>query len=238
MGSKKSLTMQADLKKIIRKLLNTFPFLGWLRLAYQPRKLIRTISYHARIYQALGRSFKGLHLGGGGIIIETFLNIDGNPAAPSDVVGGVERIHLRDRSVECIYSSHVFEHIPRSRITAVLGEWWRVLKPGGKLYICVPDLEVLSRIYIDGLSDYCADPEVRARVDLACGVIFGGQVNRFDYHFHGYSFQTLAFLLKGVGFASVDRFDRESLKEDFPFVDASFAHVDGVPISLNLIAVK
>lgn len=225
-------------KKIVRKLLNAFPLLSWLRLAIQPRKLIATISYHARIYQALGRTFEGLHLGGGGIIIENFLNIDGSPAAPSDVVGGVEKIHLQDRSVGCIYSSHVFEHIPRSRINAVLGEWWRVLKPGGRLYICVPDLEVLSKIYVDGLNDYCADPVVRARVDLACGVIFGGQANRFDYHFHGYALPTMTLLLKAAGFATVDRFDRESMKKRFPFIDASYAQIDGVPVSLNLVAVK
>lgn len=238
MGYKKGVIVLSLLRKVLNKAQNVFPVLGWLLIAYPARKFAISILYHARFYKLFGWSFSGLHLGSGGNKIENFLNIDGNPAASCDVVAGVDKINLRDGSVATIYTSHVFEHIPRARIKAVLDDWFRVLKHGGRLYICVPDLEVLSRIYLGGLGDYSVDVNVRARVDLACGVAFGGQVNRFDYHYYGYSAQTLAWLLKEAGFASVDRFNRASMADAFPFNDASYALIDGTPISLNLVAEK
>ncbi len=225
------------LKKGIKKLIETFPFMGWFLLVYPVSKLVKSICYHTRIYKLGGINVRGLHLGSGGLVIDGFLNIDGNPAAFCDVVGGVEKIHLQTGSVGSIYTSHVFEHIPRSRIPTVLAEWFRVLKPGGGLYICVPDVEILFRIYLDGLNAYDQEAAVRDRVDLSCGVVFGGQVNRFDFHYYGYSYKTLKLFLENAGFTSVERFDRAAMKE-FPVIDASFASIDGVPVSLNLVALK
>lgn len=46
---------------------------------------------------------------------------------------------LSNDSVDIIYSSHLLEHLSYKEIIAVLHDWFRVLKPEGKLMVCVPD---------------------------------------------------------------------------------------------------
>jgi predicted SAM-dependent methyltransferase len=200
-----------------------------------PGKLIRTALYHLHVFRVMPPDIRGLHLGSGDYRISGFWNIDGSPLARSDLIGGLGRIKLRSESVSLIYASHVFEHAPRREAQNVLREWFRVLKKGGALYICVPDVEALFRIYLQHLPAYDLD-EGRHRVDLASGIVFGGQVDRRDYHYAGYSIVTLKALLRSAGFESVERFDPAQV--DFAPRDASCAEIRGEPVSLNLKATK
>ena len=52
-------------------------------------------------------------------------------------------------SIAKIYSSHVFEHFSFQEIQKLLEECFRVLKPGGKILICVPDAEIFIRAYYE-----------------------------------------------------------------------------------------
>ncbi len=62
-------------------------------------------------------------------------------------------IPFSDCSVDVVFSSHVLEHIDRENVPTFLGEVFRVLKPAGIHRICVPDLEVLVRDYIQSLDE-------------------------------------------------------------------------------------
>ncbi|CAM9512608.1 unnamed protein product, partial [Choristocarpus tenellus] len=56
-----------------------------------------------------------------------------------------------DNSVTAVYASHVLEHGShryRNRVTSALREWHRVLKGGGALFLSVPDLETLSKLFV------------------------------------------------------------------------------------------
>ena len=202
----------------------------------QVRRNLVTIAYHLNFYRLRRTELAGLHLGCGGLIIPEFWNMDGWAACRCDVVCGIGRLKLASGSVGIIYSSHVFEHV-RGRLTErTLKEWHRVLKPGGKLYIAMPDLEALCRIYLDGLARYDT-ADGRFGADLAAGIMYGGQTNSYDFHYHGKSFVPLKAMLEAVGFTSVSLFDRNSLKFA-PFRDAASAAIGGVPISLNVEATK
>lgn len=54
---------------------------------------------------------------------------------------------LADNSVDLLYASHVLEHIPRTKLLKTLKDWYRVLKPGGKLRFGVPDFDKLIEVY-------------------------------------------------------------------------------------------
>jgi predicted SAM-dependent methyltransferase len=202
----------------------------------QTPKFLKTLRYQSGLYRDAGRDFAGLHLGSGNNRIEGFCNIDANPLLQCDLVSDLEKLKLNKDSVDVIYASHVFEHIPRAGTAAVLKEWRRVLKPDGRLYLCVPDVEALFKIYLENLPRYETD-EGRELVDLACGVAYGGQIDRYDFHFYGYAFATLKALLESVGFRNVVRFRHEDLAFD-PLVDGSTAQIGESPISLNVQAVK
>lgn len=58
---------------------------------------------------------------------------------------GYDGLHLpfKDNSQDFVYSSHVLEHIEHSR--AAIKEWFRVIKPGGYLFIVVPHAYLYER---------------------------------------------------------------------------------------------
>ena len=198
-------------------------------------RLSRTLLYHLYYFRVTGRRVHGLHLGSGNLRVDQFWNIDVDPLASCDVIASVERIKLVSESVDLIYASHVLEHIPRCDAKAALCEWYRVLSPGGKLYLCVPDIEALFKIYLQFLPLYDTE-DGQFRVDLACGVTFGGQTNKYDFHYSGYSMTTLKALLLSVGFSHVQRFDPRRL--EFAPRDASYAEIRGELVSLNIEATR
>jgi len=220
------------LQNLTRKLY----FYFFLNFHIQVYKVLRSILYHVYFYKVINKQFDGLNIGSSNSRISTFCNIDANPLALCDIVSGVDTLKLNSQTVGAIYNSHIFEHIPSAKSKKVLQEWYRVLRSGGKLYICVPDLEVLFKIYLDNLSQYHTE-KGRYLVNLSCAVTYGGQTNKYDFHYNGYSFITLKYLLEEVGFTNVQTFDRSQLKLG-EFIDASFAKIDDVPISLNVEAIK
>jgi predicted SAM-dependent methyltransferase len=199
-------------------------------------KFVKSTAYELYFFRIFNTKFAGLNLGSDGTRIEDFCNIDASPRALCDIVARIEKLKLNSNSVGVIYSSHVFEHIPMAKAKKVLVEWHRVLEPGGKLYICVPDAEVLFRVYLDNLSLYNTE-EGKSLVDMACFFTYGAQRNKYDYHFYGYSFTTLKALLQSVGFKNVQRFYRKELKI-VPFHDSSLVKIRDIDMSLNVEASK
>lgn len=200
--------------------------------ALRPKKLVRTALYRAGLYKLLKKEFAGLHLGSGNTRIKDFINLDSSYVVDADIVAKVVKIKVADNSLGAVYASHVFEHTDRTKAVKILREWHRVLRPGGILYIAVPDLEKLFGVYLENIKTYENDNS-RAVADKACRIIYGGQTNKYDYHFYGYSFVTLKYVLEQAGFKKIERFDAMKTALVAPGADASFAS-----ISLNVKATK
>jgi len=131
---------------------------------------------------------------------------------PIDRMYGDEAYPLKygDHSVSEIRASHVLEHFSfRDAITA-LEDWVRVLEPGGRLRIAVPDV------------DKCLGCDDEKRVFF----LMGGQTDENDFHKSAYDQNRLRATLHQVGLTSVHEWESDGL-------DTS-SH----PISLNLEGVK
>ena len=69
----------------------------------------------------------------------------------------VRRVDLRhrlpfdDASCDAVYHSHVIEHLPREDAARLVGECFRIVKPGGIVRVAAPDLERSCRGYLDAL---------------------------------------------------------------------------------------
>ncbi|MDH3584596.1 MAG: methyltransferase domain-containing protein, partial [Phycisphaerae bacterium] len=76
------------------------------------------------------------------------LNIQDGPGV--DFVGNcVDLSQFPDGSVAEIYASHVVEHLGyQQELPKALAEFHRVLRPGGRALISVPDLELLCRMFL------------------------------------------------------------------------------------------
>ncbi len=129
-------------------------------------------------------------------------------------------------SVETIYASHVLEHIRFADIVPTLAEWHRVLQPGGTIMISVPDLNILSQIYVS--------PKLQGEEKFkVVSMIFGGQGDPHDFRYMGYDLETLAFCLYQARFRDMARV------EDFGlFDDTSTMKFHGIAISLNVRPTK
>ena len=81
-------------------------------------------------------------------------NIEWNKKHKIYFVDATKKIPLEDNSVECIYSSHMLEHLSRTGSISFLDESLRILKIDGILRIAVPDLKMAINDYLtDGDAD-------------------------------------------------------------------------------------
>jgi GT2 family glycosyltransferase len=86
-----------------------------------------------------------LNLGCGSKLMPGFVNVDlYNPDA--ELKMDVRKLNLKDNTAQEVHAYHVLEHFSPFEVNDVLTEWCRVLKPGGKLVMEVPDiLEMCKR---------------------------------------------------------------------------------------------
>ena len=80
-----------------------------------------------------------LNLGCNDFKLPGFTNVDVDPRVNPDVICDASALPYDDNSISEIYAGHLLEHF--SMDTDVLLEWKRVLMPGGRITITVPDVE-------------------------------------------------------------------------------------------------
>lgn len=68
-------------------------------------------------------------------------NVDCVPQERVDVLADVAQLPFADRAATRILACHLLEHIPIAELPRVLGEWHRVLRPGGVLCVVGPDID-------------------------------------------------------------------------------------------------
>ena len=135
-----------------------------------------------------------------------------------------------DNSYSEVYCSHVLEHVALKDMDRTLRGLHRILVPGGKAYISVPDMDALCRLF---LAPGSALPDKITSRIVVMRMMFGGQLDDYDYHYTGLNFDLLASFLRDAGFHEVERVASFGL-----FEDMSDLHFGEIPVSLNLIAVK
>jgi protein O-GlcNAc transferase len=168
-----------------------------------------------------------LHIGGQ-IAHADWKILDVRPAPHVDFVGHCTDLSaFDDASVIEIYASHVLEHLGYFReLPTALGEFRRVLVPGGRLRTSVPDLDILCTLFLD--------PALRSTERFeVMRMMFGGQMHGADYHFSGLNEEILRDRLRAAGFVDIVRTGNFGL-----FDDNSTTTFNGRPISLNLDARK
>jgi SAM-dependent methyltransferase len=93
-----------------------------------------------------------LNLGCGLRFHPDWTNLDLRPQAPGVIAFDLrEKLAFASGSFEAVYHAHLLEHLPPSLAGGFLSECFRVLKPGGILRAVAPDLEAISRLYLDRL---------------------------------------------------------------------------------------
>lgn len=147
-----------------------------------------------------------LNIGAGRTPIEGFTNLDrqtGTEAYPLP--------QYEDGSVDEIRASHILEHFAFEEVPKVLTEWVRVLKPGGRIRIAVPNF--------DWIADHRDDPKFAY-------YMMGGQTDENDFHRSLFTSAQLEKLMADVGLAEVKPWTSDN-------TDCA-----SLPVSLNREGVK
>ena len=133
-----------------------------------------------------------------------------------------------DQTFDELYASHTLEHFDyNGPLQKTLKEWHRVLKPNGKLYLSVPDMDVLCRLFT-----MREKFTVQERFHLI-RIMFGGHTDQYDYHYVGFCSDVLNSFLAEAGFQKGQKVRYFGI-----FEDASTLCIGDIPISLNVIAFK
>jgi predicted SAM-dependent methyltransferase len=146
-----------------------------------------------------------LNIGAGTTEMEGWTAIDrknGQEAYPLDYA---------DASVDEIRASHILEHFDFAQVPVVLAEWSRVLKPGGRMRLAVPDMEWIG--------EHSDDPMARF-------FLMGGQTDEDDFHRSAFTRQVLRRHMADAGLVSLASWESEN------------GDCSSLPCSLNLQGYK
>lgn len=148
-----------------------------------------------------------LHLGCGGVRLDGFVNIDLHPHDPdqvdssrdgcsADAYADMRALGLAVNSVNEIRTYHTIDHFVRWECLEMLSDWYRMLKPNGKLVVEVADF---SRCVL-----WLFHPRASRR-RAARTQFYGNQWDRIDFETHRYvwSASEIKRELLGIGFSRV-----------------------------------
>ena len=175
----------------------------------------------------IANKIAGLNLGCRTRHIDGFMNMDIEPHEGVDIVGDVSDLSsIATGSIDEVMASHILEHFPHSRTLDVLKEWHRVIAPGGKLYVAVPDFERCVELYqLGGITQWLQD------------FVSGGHEYPTAKHEAIFDEAKLTGLLKETGFSDSFRVESFPMSEDNDCSNLA-STLDGERVSLNMIAVK
>lgn len=165
-----------------------------------------------------GKAIRHLEIGPGAKRVEDFetLNVVGGRHVDY-VTDATRNLPFPDDSFDIVYASHVLEHIPWYESRNVLEEWTRILKPGGRLEIWLPDGELICEVILD-LSHGKDNPAYRDGWKMlnpegdpflwANGRLFYGANNAYpSWHKAIFTETSLKALFETVGLQDVHRVD-------------------------------
>jgi len=153
-----------------------------------------------------------LNIGCGNYPMPCWTNIDEMESVRADLHVHVPPIPFPDESMQEIYAGHFLEHLDHEEQVAFLAECMRVLRPGGKLGIVVPDMREVFRRYIEGTIDHMEYPLGQyhpiADLDALCYIFIYGGIDKDMHHKWCFEEKTLARTLYRAGFRDLKSIDR------------------------------
>lgn len=159
--------------------------------------------------EAASRPLRVLHVGCGtaplpeffdglGDVIET--RLDANPDVKPDIVASMT--DLGDIGpFDRIYSSHCLEHLNPDDVMKALGEFLRVLRPGGQALVFVPDLEDIKPTFETVYEAPCGPVTGH---DMYYGHLGMSRGNPYMRHLTGFVSDTLRGAMTQAGFRGVE----------------------------------
>lgn len=129
-----------------------------------------------------------------------WLNVDINEKwAPDVVADGANMPMFADGTIDVIVAHQVLEHAGCGEAAPTVRECYRILKPGGRLIVCVPNMDALCRGWLAG----------RINTQLFMTNVYGAYMdNEADRHRWAYDQSSLSkFLLASAPWSHIKPFN-------------------------------
>lgn len=114
--------------------------------------------------------------------------------------------HVNEESVEEVWSRHFFEHLTFIQGEIMLATWFKILKPGGKLEMSLPNIDFHIKQWLDNKN-----------LEHARAGFWGwqreGDIEMWDVHKSGYNFKQLEILLKKYNFVNIKNLKNNKHRE-------------------------
>jgi|HubBroStandDraft_1064217.scaffolds.fasta_scaffold18043_2 hypothetical protein len=148
---------------------------------------------HPEKMAAMGDKVR-VNLGAGHLAKPDYLNVDSRELDGIDVVADVGDLPFEPGSLYEVFSAHVLEHFPIEELRKVLLPYWvSLLAPGATFVAVVPDMEAMIAETAAGRMSFADFREVA----------YGAQEYEGDFHFNGFSPESLTGLLTEAGLIGV-----------------------------------
>jgi len=122
-----------------------------------------------------------------------YLHVDIQKKYHVEVIADCRKLPFESNTLAEVRNAHVIEHFTRVEMETIIEEWIRVLKVNGILRIICPDFRMICKKFISGEID----------VERALSWTYGGQIDKYDFHFWMYTPETLTQLFMAHGLTNV-----------------------------------
>ena len=139
-----------------------------------------------------------LNLGCGNKIMEGFVNIDAVQHDGVDLILDLSEYEVPFEGVDYINCQDFLEHLYKNKQLWFLESCYKKLKTGGKIYIQIPDLEILAKRYC-GVLENPSNMQHDIDGKQLASSLYGGS-GMWDSHKWGYDKYTLREILESIGF--------------------------------------
>jgi len=171
-----------------------------------------------------------LHVGSGAHRFPGWKNFDERADVRPDFVGDAKTLDgVATNSCTHIYASHVLEHFPHAKIVPILKVWASRLKKGGKMWISVPDIDVIADLHCKH-KDRLGPPSFPWNA-----LIYGGQEYPGNFHHVGFNEKFLRYCMAKAGLVGMKKMPKIPIDG---VTDYSTCRYEGTLISLNMEATR
>lgn len=170
----------------------------------------------------MSKSVRYLEIGPGENHIQGFETLNIIPGPNIDYVGdATKRLPFKDNTFDLIYCSHILEHVPWYQTEATLREWVRVIRPGGRLEVWVPDAYKICNVLIAAENNQIetipdnwnvGNPSNNPYVWVSGRLFWGANPNYPSWHKSLFSLNYLTLLFGSISLTNIRKLESEEIR--------------------------